>query len=232
MFGFYYNGVKNQKAKKMNITNTISFKSNDSSQKKKNNRLLNAAIIAGATGAGAIIGGRHAMKHLPEETLKEISDLKPTITEYYTRFLNCFNPKKADEHLKSNKITRTVYENISKTVENIKNVLEKENKVKSILDTPIKEQTKSYKTLVGEAKQSHYNFIKSFSRLKIKELNKIGIFDYTNYQNLLKAGKEKSKEFMKLVSKPMLKCVGIGTGLGLISGIGINYLINKKNKQK
>ena len=193
----------------------------------------NVPVIAATTVAGSAAGGAYAFRHPSDATVKKLETLKPTPAEWFQSLLKSFNMKKAQEALKNNTITEQAYNTTKGVVDSLKNVLEKEEIVEKVRETPHSQRKISLSQATKEANQTRpamYKSMKNFTEDLMSHLNEHGIFNKNIWEEAKSAAKEKGKQVLKIMAKPLGIGAAVGAGVGLLIGLGVNSLLKSSKK--
>ena len=192
----------------------------------------NKSLVIGTT-AGAIGGSLYGFYHPSEKTLKKLADINLSVVDTMKEYRDSFNLSAAKNAVAENKLNLKEYSIIDKLVNAIEEFRTKEQAVHDIINTPIKERTKTYSQAVKESNNARFEMHKqmfTMSKDFQKKLTQIGVFDFEKFEKAFSETLEKMLKSYKELSKGALKGLGIGALIGLGSGLIFNFAVNKAKK--
>lgn len=188
------------------------------------NYIIPTAIIG--AGSGAIYGFRHPS----EEACQKISFLHPTVTEAMNEYKNSFNMDKAAKALKNKKLTKDEFKIVEEIVNNLSNIIEKEENLNKVANTPFNERVQSFRSALKDANKSHFDVYKSFIKFSKNLQNKLidlNVFDLERFSNNKKSVAKKALKMYKIVAQSAIKPIMICTGVGAAFGLFLNKIAHK-----
>lgn len=188
---------------------------------KKNNSYLTMS-----TAAGAVCGAYYGFKHPGEQTCIKLAQLKPTFVDTMKNYIDSFDLSAASKAAAEGKINLKEYTDVKKIVENFTDVMQKEQLVRDISETPLEQRTTSFKQAVKEANAARPKLYKSILKLKSDFKTKLienNIYNQEKFVQATAAAKKRAAAMYKMLSKGALKGLAIGAAAGLAAG----YLLNK-----
>lgn len=189
-------------------------------------------MVVGLTAVGAVTGGVYKSFYLSEKAIIETQKQQSTANYFIPKFLKCFNYSKAKKALKNESIDQEIFDKLRDTLCKAVKVFYKDRELVKIMETPIKNRTKSYSEALSDLFKSQYIFNKTRSFLNkntVAELSQKQILNMDQYQKLMQETFQKGLNVIKIRLKSISKGLAIGGAVGLAIGLGIKSLLNSKN---
>ncbi len=191
----------------------------------------NTSYIPITAATGAVGGAFYGFKHPSEKSCLKMSNLKPTVIETMTEYKDSFNLENAKIATAEGKLQLDEYSKVEKIVKNFNDVIEKEQIVKEVLDTPFEQRTTTLKNATKEANALRPKMYKALLQLTTDFQNKLielNIFDKEKFASATKAAKGKAVTLWKELSKGAAK----GIAVGIAAGVATGYFLNLISKNK
>lgn len=188
--------------------------------------------IPASMAISGLCGGLYGFYHPNEESCLKLSKMKPTMVETFKDYKDSFNMANAQDALKKKKISQTEFDKLKKVIDNLSNVLQKEEYAEAVLNTPYEERTTSYKSAIKDANKARPKLWKSLFCLTTDFHNKLSDLEIMNqekFKEALSAAKKRLKDTYKELSKGGLKGLAVGLVLGLGIGAFLNNVAKKNN---
>lgn len=193
---------------------------------KNNNSYIGISTTLGAAG-GALYG----FKHPNEKSCLKMSKLTPTVVDTMREYKDSFNLSAAKKSVAEGALNLQEYGKVENIVKNLTDVMEKEQTVKDILNTPFEQRTVSFKDAVKEANMARPKLYKSLLQLNKNFQDKLAeskIFDKEKFEAATKAAKKKTIAMYKELSRGTAK----GLAVGAAAGAAVGYFLNSISKNK
>lgn len=191
----------------------------------------NTSYIPIATATGAVGGAFYGFKHPSEKSCLKMSNLKPTVIETMTEYKDSFNLERAQVAAAEGKLQLDEYSKVEKIVKNFNDVIEKEQKVQEVLETPFEQRTTTLKNATKEANALRPKMYKALLQLTTDFQNKLvelNIMDKEKFCTTTKAAKAKAVTMWKELSKGAAKGLAVGLAAGAAVGYGLNFITRTK----
>lgn len=191
----------------------------------------NTSYIPITAATGAVGGAFYGFKHPSEKSCLKMSNLKPTVIETMTEYKDSFNLENAKIATAEGKLQLDEYSKVEKIVKNFNDVIEKEQKVQEVLETPFEQRTTTLKNATKEANALRPRMYKALLQLTTDFQNKLvelNIFDKEKFASTTKATKAKAVTLWKELSKGAAK----GIAVGIAAGVATGYFLNLISKNK
>lgn len=192
---------------------------------KKNNSYLTMS-----TATGAAIGAAYGFRHPDEQTCLKLSQLKPTVVETMKNYIDSFDMSAASKAAAEGKINLKEYTDVKHIVNNFTDVMQKEQLVRDIAQTPFEQRTTSFRQAVKEANAARPKLYKSMFKLQQDFKTKLienNIFNQEKFVQATAAAKKKARAMYKMLSKCAFKGLAIGAAIGLAAGFALNKIVTK-----
>ena len=196
-----------------------------------NNNNNHSSVIPTTAAISGIGGAVYGFRHPSEASCLKLSKLSPTIIETMTDYKDSFNLNAAKQAVAENRLNLQEYTQVDNIVKNFTNVIEKEQIVKDVLNTPFKERTQTLGSATKEANLARPKLYKSLLKLTngFKEkLVELKVFDAEKFAQTTRAAKEKTIAMYKELSKGAAK----GLAIGIAAGVAVGYLLKSVLKSK
>lgn len=198
-----------------------------------NQNKINKSLLTATTITGAVTGGIYAKNHLSEENVKKLADINARSPQWLENFADSFNTEKAMTSLKNEEISQEAYDVFKNTHESILNTINAEKFVNTVADTQFEKRTTTYAEATAKARSAHFAMHKSLIKFNTKlmgQLNELGIFDKAKFDGVIVQQKQKLKEVLKVMRKPIGVGIAAGAAVGVIIGAGIDRLFKGTKK--
>lgn len=192
---------------------------------KKNNSYITMSTVTGAA-----IGAVYGFRHPSEQTCIKLAQLKPTVVETMKDYADSFDMSAASKAVAEGKINLKEYTDVKNIVNNLTDVMQKEQLVRDIEQTPFEQRTMSFRQAVKEANKSRPKLYKALFKLQQDFQNKLienNIFNKEKFEQATAAAKNKMCTMYKMLSKCALKGLAIGAAIGLAAGFALSKIVTK-----
>ena len=195
----------------------------------------NTSYIPVTAAAGAVGGAFYGFKHPGEKSCLKISKLTPNIIDTMTEYKDSFNLETAKIATAEGKLQLNEYSKAENIVNSISEVIEKEQKVKEVLNTPFEQRTTTLKSATKEANALRPKMYKAFLEMTTDFQNKLvelNIFDKEKFSAATKEAKGKAVAVWKELSKGAAKGLAVGVAAGAALGYWLNSITKNKPETK
>ncbi len=188
----------------------------------------NYALTAGI--AGGIGGAVYGLKHPGQNAVDKISKLRPTSVETFTGYRNSLNISNATKAVAEGKLDLATYNVVKNIADIFEKVIEKEQAIVDIQNTPYNQRTKSFRQALKEANSVRPKMYKALLKLNKNlqdKLSEAGAFDAKKMQETTSLAKTKMAKMYKYLAGGIAKGAAVGLAAGALIGLGIHSIVKK-----